>query len=60
MTERELAFTPAMVPMFVRAGAALVPGAARLPFVPGGGGQAPALTLVRSGCGGGPRPARGV
>jgi hypothetical protein len=32
--------------MFARAGAAVVPGATRLPFVAGGGGEVPDLTLV--------------
>ena len=36
-----------MLPLFLRAGAALVPGASRLPFVSGsGGGEMPDLTLV--------------
>jgi MaoC dehydratase-like protein len=38
-----------MLPMFARAGVALVPGAARLPFVSGGGGEIPDETLVRAG-----------
>jgi acyl dehydratase len=47
MPERELTASPAVLPMFFRAGAALIPGAAHLPFVPGSGETAPALTLVR-------------
>jgi len=35
-----------MLPMFARAGAAMVPGASRLPFVGGGGDEIPDLTLV--------------
>jgi len=37
-----------MLPMFARAGAAMVPGASRLPFVGGGGLEIPDLTLVLS------------
>src|SRR5690349_4721120 len=47
MTERELSASPAVVPLLVRAGAGLIPGASRLPFVPGGGGKVPELTLTR-------------
>ena len=39
--------SPSVLPMFARAGAALIPGASRLPFVAGGRDQASALTLVR-------------
>jgi acyl dehydratase len=35
-----------MVPMFVRAGAGLIPGASRLPFISGGGRALPDTTLV--------------
>jgi hypothetical protein len=47
MAERELSGPPSMLPLFVRAGASLIPGASRLPFVGGGGGDVPdeALTL---------------
>jgi acyl dehydratase len=34
-----------MLPLFARAGAALIPGASRLPFVGGGGREIPDLTL---------------
>ncbi len=44
--ERELSASPGMLPMFARAGVAMIPGAARLPFVGGGGGEVPALTLT--------------
>ncbi len=37
-----------MLPLFARAGAAMIPGAARLPFVGGGGREIPELTLVLS------------
>jgi acyl dehydratase len=46
MAVRELRGSPAMLPMFARAGAAMFPGASRLPFVGGGGGGIPDLTLV--------------
>ncbi len=37
-----------MLPMFARAGAAMIPGASRLPFLGGGGGELPDLTYVLS------------
>jgi hypothetical protein len=43
---RELSAAPGTLPMFARAAAALVPGASRLPFVPGGGGAMPDLELI--------------
>jgi acyl dehydratase len=46
MTERALSSTPGMLPLFLRAGAALVPGASALPFVAGGGKEIPDLELV--------------
>jgi acyl dehydratase len=46
MTERALAGPPGMVPLFLRAGAALVPGASVLPFVAGRGKEIPDLELV--------------
>jgi acyl dehydratase len=47
MAVRELKSTPSMLPLFARAGAAMIPGASRLPFVAGGGGgdSIPELTL---------------
>jgi len=47
MADRELSGTPSMLPLFARAGAALIPGAGRLPFIGGGGGEISdrALTL---------------
>ena len=35
-----------MLPMFARAGAAMIPGASKLPFIGGGGDDVPDLTLV--------------
>jgi acyl dehydratase len=48
MAERLLSSSPGMLPLFARAGAAMVPGASRLPFLGGGGrsGEVPDLTLV--------------
>ena len=46
MAVRELQSSPRMLPLFARAGAAMIPGASRLPFVGGGGGgDIPDLTL---------------
>jgi acyl dehydratase len=46
MTERALASPPGLLPLFLRAGVAMVPGASALPFVPGGGKEIPELELV--------------
>ena len=44
---RELAHSPSMLGLFGRAGLAMIPGASRLPFVPGGGSrEIPALTFA--------------
>jgi MaoC dehydratase-like protein len=45
MATRELHGSPSMVPLFARAGAAMIPGASHLPFVGGGGRDVPDLTL---------------
>src|SRR5882757_4599113 len=47
MPTRELSGSPSMLGLFARAGAAMIPGASRLPFVAGGGGgrTIPSLTL---------------
>jgi MaoC like domain len=45
MATRELSSSPSMVPLFARAGAAMMPGASKLPFVGGGGRDVPDLTL---------------
>ena len=45
MATRELTSAPSMLPLFARAGAAMVPGASHLPFVGGGGKDVPDLTL---------------
>jgi hypothetical protein len=46
MATRELSSSPSMPALFARAGAAMIPGAAKLPFLGGGGGRdVPDLTL---------------
>jgi hypothetical protein len=45
MATRELQSAPSMPALFARAGAAMIPGAAKLPFVGGGGRDVPDLTL---------------
>jgi hypothetical protein len=42
---RELNSSPSMLPLFARAGAAMIPGASHLPFVGGAGRDIPELTL---------------
>jgi acyl dehydratase len=46
MSERELSSAPSMLPLFARAGAAMIPGASRLPFLGGGGGEVPDEVLT--------------
>jgi acyl dehydratase len=46
MTTRELSRSPRMLPLYARAAASMVPGAARLPSMPGGGGDVPGDELV--------------
>jgi acyl dehydratase len=46
MAVRELNAPPGRLPLFARAGAALIPGASKLPFVGGGGRDVPDLTLT--------------
>jgi acyl dehydratase len=48
VAEHEVGGPPSMLPLFVRAGASLIPGASRLPFVAGGGGDVPADVLTLS------------
>jgi acyl dehydratase len=48
MPDRELSGSPSMLPLFGRASLSAIPGASRLPWVGGGGGEVPkdALTLT--------------
>jgi acyl dehydratase len=46
---RTLDSSPAILPLYARAAAPLIPGASLLPFVPGGGGEIPETELVLSG-----------
>jgi acyl dehydratase len=48
MSERALTTSPAMLALFARAGVAMVPGASRLPFIGGGGGDVPDQELTRA------------
>ncbi len=45
MATRTLDSSPSILPLYVRAAAPLIPGASRLPFVPGGGHEVPDLEL---------------
>jgi len=45
---RELTVEPSTLPLMAKAAAGLIPGASRLPFLGGGGGEVPDLTLVLS------------
>jgi hypothetical protein len=46
---RKLESAPSVLPLYARAVLPLVPGASRLPFVPGGGGEIPDLQLELDG-----------
>jgi acyl dehydratase len=48
MADLELSGSPSMLPLFARAGLAVIPGASMLPWVAGGGGDVPDLVLTRS------------
>ena len=48
MATRELSATPSLGPLFARAGVGVIPGASRLPFVGGGGGEVPDEALALS------------
>ena len=47
MATRELNSAPSMLPLFARAGAAMIPGASQLPFVGGGGREVPDADAAR-------------
>ena len=49
MTTRTLESAPSILPLYARAAAPLIPGASRLPFLPGGGGEVPDTELVLAG-----------
>jgi hypothetical protein len=42
---KKLTSAPSILPLYARAALPLLPGASRLPFVPGGGGEIPAVRL---------------
>jgi MaoC like domain len=46
---RKLTSAPSILPLYARAAMPLVPGLSRLPFVPGGGGEIPAVRLELDG-----------
>jgi acyl dehydratase len=46
---KKLTSAPSILPLYARAALPLVPGASRLPFVPGGGGEIPAVRLELDG-----------
>jgi acyl dehydratase len=49
MTTRTLDSSPSILPLYARAAAPLIPGASRLPFVPGGSQDVPDLELSLAG-----------
>jgi len=49
MATRTLDSSPSILPLYARAAAPLIPGASRLPFVPGGGGEVPETELALEG-----------
>jgi acyl dehydratase len=49
MADKELQNSPSMLPLFARASLAVIPGAAKLPWVGGGGGEVPDQALMRTG-----------
>ena len=48
MADQELSGSPSMLPLFAGASLAAIPGAGRLPWVGGGGGEVPDLALTRT------------
>jgi acyl dehydratase len=49
MASRTLKGSPSMLPLYARAAASMIPGASRLPFVPGGGKEIPDVDLTLAG-----------
>ena len=49
METRTLGSPPAILPLYARAAAPLIPGASLLPFLPGGGGEIPEIELALGG-----------
>jgi hypothetical protein len=47
MADKELRGSPSMLPLFARASLAVIPGAGKLPWVGGGGGEVPDQSLAR-------------
>ncbi len=48
MADKELRGSPSMLPLFARASLAVIPGAGKLPWVGGGGGEVPDQVLTRT------------
>jgi acyl dehydratase len=48
MADKELRGSPSMLPLFARASLAVIPGAGKLPWVGGGGGDVPDQALTRT------------
>ena len=48
MADKELRGSPSMLPLFARASLAVIPGAGKLPWVGGGGGEVPDQALTRT------------
>jgi acyl dehydratase len=49
MPARALDSSPRILPLYVKAAAQMIPGASKLPFLPGGGGEIPDLELTLDG-----------
>ena len=49
MKTRTLDSPPSILPLYARAAAPMIPGASRLPFLPGGGGEIPEIELALNG-----------
>jgi acyl dehydratase len=49
MATRVFSSPPSILPLYARAAAPLIPGASRLPFLPGGGGEIPEIEFTLAG-----------